>query len=347
LTSTITCRATSVRLRTNRVNDKLLVTLEDIREAQTRLCGVTVRTELIQALLPADATESGGRKLYLKPENLQPIGAFKLRGAYNKIASLSPEERSRGVITYSSGNHGQGVAYAARALGAKAVIVMPNNAPAIKREAAASMGAEILLVGPGSLDRQRKAEELAARHGYVIVPPFNDEKIIAGQGTMALEILEDLPEVETVLVPVGGGGMLSGVATAIKLSKPTVKVIGLEPELAADAQASLRAGKIVQSTAEQTSRTIADGLRTQSIGPINFEHIRQYVDDIVTVSEDEIRQATRWLATNPKTVAEPSGAVAVAGFLFHPQQLPKTAINVAIISGGNIDPDMLEEITSM
>jgi threonine dehydratase len=308
------------------------------------LHGVTVRTELIQSSLGEDADGSESRRLYLKPENLQPIGAFKLRGAYNKIASLSPEERGRGVITYSSGNHGQGVAYAARALGVKAVIVMPNNAPALKREAAGSMGAEIVLVGPGSLERQTKAEELAAQHGYVIVPPFNDEKIIAGQGTMGLEILEDLPGVETVLVPVGGGGMLSGVATAIKLSKPSTKIIGVEPELAADAQASFRAGKIVESTAEQTSRTIADGLRTQSLGAITFEHIQQYVDDILTVSEDEIRQAVRWLAGNPKTVAEPSGAVAVAGFLFHQEELPKTKLNVAIISGGNIDPQMLQEI---
>jgi len=304
---------------------------------------VTVRTGLIQSLLGEDAGLDG-RKLYLKPENLQPIGAFKLRGAYNKIASLSAEERNRGVITYSSGNHGQGVAYAARALGAKAVIVMPSNAPAIKREAAAAMGAEIVLVGPSSRERQTRAEELAARHGYVIVPPFNDEKIIAGQGTMGLEILEELPGVETVLVPVGGGGMLSGVATAIKLSKPGAKVIGVEPEVAADAQASLRAGKIMQSAAEQASQTIADGLRTQSIGTINFEHMRRYVDDIVTVSEDEILQATRWLATNPRTVAEPSGAVAVAGFLFHQEQLPRTVMNVAIISGGNIDPQMLQEI---
>jgi len=307
------------------------------------LHGVTVRTELIQASM-GETAGPDSRKLYLKPENLQPIGAFKLRGAYNKIASLSPEERGRGVITYSSGNHGQGVAYAARALGAKAVIVMPNNAPALKREAAAAMGAEIVLVGPGSLERQTKAEELAAQRGYVIVPPFNDEKIIAGQGTMGLEILEDLPDVETVLVPVGGGGMLSGVATAIKLSKPSTKIIGVEPELAADAQASFRAGKIVESTAEQTSRTIADGLRTQSLGAITFKHIQQYVDDILTVSEDEIRQAVRWLAGNPKTVAEPSGAVAVAGFLFHQDQLPKTNVNVAIISGGNIDPQMLQEI---
>ena len=321
-----------------------MVTLNDIREAQARLRGVAVRTELIETSLGEYAAGPDGRKLYLKPENLQPIGAFKLRGAYNKIASLSPEDRSRGVITYSSGNHGQGVAYAARALGTKAVVVMPDNTPAIKRDAVASLGAEIVVVGPGSLERQAKAEELAERHGYVIVPPFNDEKIIAGQGTMGLEILEDLPEVETVLMPVGGGGMLSGVATAIKLSKRSAKVIGVEPDLAADAQASLRAGKIVESTAEQATRTIADGLRTQSLGRITFEHIQRYVDDIVTVSEDEIRQATRWLATNPKTVAEPSGAVAVAGFLFHREQLPRTTMNVAIISGGNVDPRLLEEI---
>jgi threonine dehydratase len=324
-----------------------MIALEDIREAQARLRGVSVRTELIQWPQNEDEGDAGSsrRRLYLKPENLQPIGAFKLRGAYNKIASLSPEERSRGVITYSSGNHGQGVAYAARALGARAVIVMPSNAPAVKRDAAASMKAEIVLVGPGSLERQAKAEELAAQHGYIIVPPFNDEKIIAGQGTIGLEILEELPTVETVLVPVGGGGMISGVATAIKLSKPSAKVIGVEPELAADAQASLRAGEIVESTAEQTSRTIADGLRTQSVGAITLEHIQRYVDDIVTVSEDEIRQAMRRLAANPRTVAEPSGAVAVAAFLFHRDQLPRTTVNVAVISGGNIDPQMLLEIT--
>jgi threonine dehydratase len=316
-----------------------MVSLEEINEAQARLLGITARTRLIEFDLP----ESAARRLFLKPENQQPIGAFKLRGAYNKIASLSQEDRKRGVISYSSGNHAQGVAYAARALGVKAVIVMPENAPAIKREATAALGAEIVIVGPGSAERQLKAEELAAQRGYVIVPPYNDEQIIAGQGTMGLEILEDLPEVETVLAPVGGGGMISGVAAAIKLSKPGIKVIGVEPLLAADAQASLRSGKIVQFPAEQVSRTVADGLRTQSIGPINFEHIRRYVDDIVTVTEDEIREAVRLLAANPKTVAEPSGAVAVAGFLFHRDQLPKTKLNVAIISGGNIDPKMLEE----
>jgi threonine dehydratase len=323
-----------------------IVTLNDIREAQARLRGITVRTELVESYLHQRTAQPESRRLFLKPENLQPIGAFKLRGAYNKIASLSPEERGRGVVTYSSGNHGQGVAYAARALGLKAVIVMPDNAPALKREAAAAMGAEIIVVGPGSLERQNRAEELAAQHGYVIVPPFNDEQIIAGQGTIGLEILEDMPEVETVLVPVGGGGMASGVATAIKLSKPSAKIIGVEPAFAADAQASLRSGKLVEFTAEDTSRTIADGLRTQSLGAIPFEHIRRYVDDILTVSESEIREAVRLLATNPKTMAEPSGAVAVAGFLFHKDQLPKTTMNVAVISGGNIDPRVLQEINS-
>jgi len=202
------------------------------------------------------------------------------------------------------------------------------------------------LVGPGSDERRAKAEELAAQHGYVIVPPYNDEKIIAGQGTIGLEMLDDLPEVEAVFAPVGGGGLISGVATAIKLTNPVVKIIGVEPELAADAQASLRSGKIVQLPAEQVSRTIADGLRTQSIGDINFAHMQKFVDDIVTVSEDEIRHAMKLLAANPATIAEPSGAVAFAGFLFRRDQLPETNLNVAIISGGNIEPAMLEELRS-
>ena len=317
-----------------------MITLADLRSAESRLQSITVRTKLIPFPLCAEDP----RRLLLKPENQQPIGAFKLRGAYNKIAALSESDRQKGVISYSSGNHAQGVAYAARALNVKAIIVMPNNAPAIKREATAKLGAEIVLVGPGSDERKAKAEELAAHHGYAIVPPYNDEKIIAGQGTIGLEILEDFPTVETVLSPVGGGGLISGVAAAIKLTNPKVKVIGVEPELAADAQASLRSGKIVQFPAEQVSRTIADGLRTQSIGPINFEHVRAYVDDIITVTEDEIRQAMKYLAANPATVAEPSGAVATAGFIFHADALPKTKQNVAIISGGNIEPQMLEEL---
>ena len=286
-------------------------------------------------------------QLWAKPENLQPIGAFKLRGAYNKIAALPEAERSRGVISYSSGNHAQGVAYAARALGLKAVIVMPSNAPKIKREGTAALGAEIVTVGPGSEERQIKAEELAAAHGYAMVPPYNDEFIIAGQGTMGLEILEDLPDVETVLVPVGGGGMISGIAAALKQgAQHKVNVIGVEPEFAADARDSFRSGHLVRWTAEQITRTLADGLRTQSLGDITFAHIQRFVDDIVTVSEDEIREAVRRLSVNPKLAAEPSGAVAVAAFLFHRAELPQTTKNVAVVSGGNIDPALKAEICS-
>jgi threonine ammonia-lyase medium form len=323
-----------------------MVSLRHILEAQARLRGIAVHTPLIEFPVHQN-DEADCRRLYLKAENLQPIGAFKLRGAYNKIASLSEQERRRGIITYSSGNHGQGVAYAARALGVKAIVTMPTTAPAIKLQATAALGAEIILAGTNGVERQRKAEELAAEHGYVIVPPFNDEKIIAGQATLGLEILEDLPEVETVLVPIGGGGLISGVATAIKLSNPQVKVIGVEPRVGADAQASLRSGKIVQFPSEQVTQTIADGLRAQFIGDINFEHIRRYVDDIVTVSEDEIREATRRLAENPRTVAEPSGAVAVAAFLFHERELPASNTTVAIVSGGNVDPQMLAEICAL
>jgi threonine dehydratase len=320
-----------------RTRSTTIVSLADIYEARSRLEGITVRTPLIPL-------EYDGRTLYLKPENLQPIGAFKLRGAYNKIASLTDDERARGVITYSSGNHAQGVAYAARALGTKAVIVMPGNAPEIKREATAALGAEIVIVGPSGVERQVKAEELAAQHGYVIVPPYDDEKIIAGQGTAGLEILEDLPDVELVLVPVGGGGLISGISTAIKLVKPGTKVIGGEPEVAGDAQASLRAGHVVKFPAEEVLSTCADGLRAQYIGTMTFDHIRRYVDDIVTVSEDEIMQAVRVLAANPKTVAEPSGAVASAAFLFHPERLPASNVTVAVISGGNIDPALLHRV---
>jgi len=322
-----------------------MVTLEDIRRAQVRLREVAVRTSLIESHVH-QAAAADHRRLFLKPENQQPIGAFKLRGAFNKVAALAEEERQRGVITYSSGNHAQGVAYAARAKGVKCVVVMPNNAPVTKLEATRALGAEIVMVGPGSVERQTKAEELAQQHGYAIIPPYNDEAIIAGQGTIGLEILEDLPEVECVLAPVSGSGLLSGIATAIKLSKHSVKVIGVEPGLAPDAQTSFREGKIVEFPAEQVSRTIADGLRTQSVGAINFEHIQAYVDDIITVTEEEILEATRLLASNPKTVAEPSGAVATAGFLFHRDQLPQTKMNVAVISGGNIEPELLARIRS-
>lgn len=319
------------------MNDTKTITLDDIRQARARLDGITVRTPLL-------SLNYQGSTLYLKPENLQPIGAFKLRGAYNKIASLAPAERARGVITYSSGNHAQGVAYAARALDTKAVIVMPRNAPAIKREATAALGAEIVFVGPSGVERQIKAEELAAEHGYVIIPPYDDEKIIAGQGTAGLEIIEDLPDVELVLVPIGGGGLISGISTAIKLSRPETKIVGVEPELAGDAQASFRAGEIMKFPAERVLQTCADGLRSQYVGTITFEHIRHYVDDVVTVTEDEIMDAVRILAENPKSVAEPSGAVATAAWLFHRDALPFSNCTLAVISGGNIDPDVLRRV---
>lgn len=314
-----------------------MISLSDIHVARERLAGVAVRTPLIPL-------EHNGNTLHLKPENLQPIGAFKIRGAYNKIASLTPEERARGVIAYSSGNHAQGVAYAARALNSKAVIVMPRVAPAVKREATEALGAEVVYVGPSGVERMAKAEELAAKHGYTMIPPYDDEQIIAGQGTLGLEIIEDLPEVDLVLVPVGGGGVISGIATAVKSLKPHVKVIGVEPELAADAQASLRAGEIVKLPAEQVASTSADGLRAMYVGNITFDYIKRYVDNIVTVSEAEISEAVQILARNPKTVAEPSGAAASAAWLFHRDSLPPSKIAVALITGGNIDPELLERM---
>ena len=313
-----------------------LVTLNEIRAAAERIRGVAFRTPLI----PHPKVEG----LYFKAENLQPIGAFKIRGAYNKIAALPAGERARGVITYSSGNHAQAVAYAARAFGVKAVIVMPNNAPPVKQAGTRALGAEIVFVGPASSERLAKAEELSAKHGYVIVAPYDDPAIVAGQGTLGIEIVEDLPDVELVLAPVSGGGLLSGTATAVKLSRPNVKVVGVEPALAADAQESFRSGKLVEWPAEKTTRTLCDGLRTQSLGQINFEHVRKFVDDIVTVSEDEVRSAIRELATEVHIVAEPSGAVPYAAWRFHQQELPAAKKTVCVISGGNIDPALLRDV---
>ncbi|MFZ0795905.1 MAG: threonine/serine dehydratase [Candidatus Korobacteraceae bacterium] len=327
-----------------------MVTLQDITRAQQRLRGIAVRTPLIEYFPPAQTADTGFAddaardRLWLKPENLQPVGSFKLRGAYNKIASLTDKERQRGVISYSSGNHAQGVAYAARALGVKAVIVMPRNAPTLKVDSTAALGAEIVTVGPASTERLQKAEELARQHGYVIVPPYNDEQIIAGQGTAGLEILEDCPDVDLVLVPSGGGGLISGISAALKLSGSHAKIVGVEPELANDAQQSFRKGAIVELPAERVSSTLADGLRTQSIGPINFEHIRRYVDDIITVTEDEIRSAMRRMVSNARIVAEPSGAVTFAAWLFHVEELPESKNTVAVVSGGNVDPHLLAQV---
>jgi threonine dehydratase len=322
------------------VADAELVTAAQFAEARERLHGAVLHTPLVRLTSVTDAVA------YLKPESLQPIVSFKLRGAYNAVAQLSEAARRRGVITYSSGNHGQGVAYAARAFGIPAVIVMPSNAPQIKRDATTALGAQIVDVGPASSERRERAEALAAEHGYAIIPPYDDPAIIAGQGTCGLEILADCPDVDLVLAPVGGGGLLSGVAAAIRQQRPECHIVGVEPELAGDAAASLRQGRIVQYTAEQTTRTIADGLRTQSLGTLNFAHIQRYVERVITVSEHEIEQAMQRIAWDARLIAEPSGAVATAAMLFHRQELPPHRTAVAIISGGNAEPATLLTVLS-
>ena len=316
-----------------------LVSIEAIRAAAKRIASVAVKTPLVRAPFPGVAGE-----IWLKAESLQPIGSFKLRGAANKILQLTPDEIARGVITYSSGNHAQGVAYAAREVGAKAVIVMPSNAPAIKRAATLALGAEVVDVGVASSERLAMAEKLVREHGYVVVPPYDDEQIIAGQATCGLEIVEAIPDVDLVLSPVSGGGLLSGIATAVKLLNPKAKVFGVEPELAGDTAESFRTGKIVTWEAERTSRTIADGLRTQSVGVRNFAHIQAYVDGIITVTEAEIRAAMRAIVATARLVPEPSGAVTTAALLFHAAELPPYRKAVAVVSGGNVDPKLLAEV---
>ena len=334
-----------------------LITLADIHAARTRISPAAIRTPLVR-LTRARLRMAGFPELsesapdiYFKDESAQPIGSFKIRGAYNRIAQLSPDELRRGVITYSSGNHAQGVAYAARALGSKAVIVMPSNAPQIKRDATLALGAEIVTVGPSSAERRLRAEELAAAHGYTIVPPYDDPAIIAGQATCGLEILEQLPNVDLILSPVSGGGLLSGVATAIKLSSEAAgqtppQVWGCEPELAADAAESFRTRTLTEWPAADTSRTLCDGLRTQSLGTLNFEHILRFVDGILTITEAEIRTATRLILDATKLTAEPSGAITLAAALFHAHQLPRARKVVAILSGGNLDPALRIELLS-
>ncbi|HZL25872.1 MAG TPA: threonine/serine dehydratase [Acidobacteriaceae bacterium] len=352
-----------------------LITLADILTAQTRIASTAVRTPLVRLSRArlrmagfADLADNAP-DIYLKDESAQPIGSFKLRGAYNKIAQLTPEQLKRGVITYSSGNHAQGVAYAARALGSKAVIVMPDNAPQIKRDATAALGAEIVTVGPASTDRRLKAEELEALHGYTMVPPYDDDAIIAGQATCGLEILEQLPNADLILSPVSGGGLLSGVATAVKLGAHATQnagvthlrdgaivakvgshnangpqVWGCEPDLSADAKESFDTRTLVEWPAAKTSRTLADGLRTQSLGERNFAHVMQFVDGIVAVSEEEIRTALRVILTATALTAEPSGAVTLAAALFHAHELPRATKIVAILSGGNLDPALRAEL---
>jgi threonine dehydratase len=310
------------------------VTIDEVYAARERIRDVAVLTPLVAAIglaVPA------GNELRLKAENFQRTWSFKLRGAYNAVASLSVDERSRGVITYSSGNHGQAVACAASLLGIPAVIVMPEDAIPIKVKMTRDFGAEVVFAGHTSLDRQQRAMDLIEAHGYVVIPPFDDRPIIAGQGTAGLEIVEQWPEVEAVVVPVGGGGLVSGVATAVKAVRPDVRVIGVEPEGAADARDSWTSGTI---STWASVETVADGLRTSRVGELNFATMRELVDDIVTVTDEEILTTVRTLVNGAKLVAEPSGAVAPAAVLTGKIGIRDARV-AAIISGGNIDPARL------
>ena len=332
-----------------------LVSLDEIGTAAKRLRGVAVRTPLI----PFTGQAKGASTLLIKPESLQPTGAFKLRGAYNAVYAVTRDLDScvlpDGVVAHSSGNHGFAVAYAARLLGISAAIVVPENAPAVKTDAIESTGAELVRVEPTLAARIAATEEIARVRRFHPVAPFDDRDVIAGQGTVGLEIAEDLtagPEQRppaAVLVPVSGGGLISGIAVAVKALLPGTRVIGVEPELAADARDSLRAGTRVAWTAAQTSRTRADALRVEQVGELTFPHIQAYVDDIVTVTEDEMLDAIRRLARQARLVAEPGGAAAVAAALYRDAaELGVTAAAdqpvVAVLSGGNVDPTLLAEL---
>jgi len=309
-----------------------LICLEDVREAAARIAPYVRETPLVAM------TPSG---LWLKAESLQPIGAFKMRGAFNALLSLSESERARGVVAHSSGNHAQAVACAAHALGIEAAIVIPENAPDLKIEATRRWGAEVHLVPFNATARVEKTRELIETHGYIEIPPFDHPAILAGTGTIALEVLRQLSEVETIYVPISGGGLIGGIAAAAKQTNRAIRIVGVEPEQANDAQQSFREGRVVSLPPEQTGRTIADGLRVSHVGNIPFANIRAYVDDIVTVSEDEIRAAMRAIAAQARLIAEPSGAVAPAAALKCSGDLSKA---VAILSGGNVEPKFYAEI---
>jgi threonine dehydratase len=306
-----------------------LVSLDEIRAAAERIAGLVVRTPL----LPCPWAED----LWLKPESLQPIGAFKLRGATNALHCLSAEQRAVGVVTHSSGNHGQALAYAGRALGVPVTVVMPDVSNPIKIEATRDFGAEVVLVPQA--DRETVAHRLRHERGLTLVPPYDHPDIIAGQGTVGLEIMADLNSVDVVVVPVGGGGLASGVATAVKALAPSVAVIGVEPVEAADAAESLAAGEVRVWPTERPLGTIADGLRTP-LSELTYAHLSKHLDGIVTVTDDEIRAAMDVLARKGRLVAEPSGAATTAAVLHRRDQLP-AGRTVAIVSGGNVDPALL------
>jgi threonine dehydratase len=317
-----------------------LVTLDEIRAARERIRPAARYTPLIDVPWPGTQAlhaDQAPPSLWLKAESLQPMGAFKIRGAFNMISQLPKESLERGVITYSSGNHGQAVALAAKTVGAPAVIVMPTTAPQVKVEGCKGYGAEVIMEGSTSLDRQRRAEQEAQARGLTIVPPFDHRQIIIGQGTMGLEILEQCPDVGTVFVPAGGGGMASGVAAAIKLSKPSVRVVAVEPEGAPKMTKSLEAGHPITLP---FSKSIADGLMNLRPGDLTFAHIRAFVDEVVTVSEGAIATTVAWLFRNSRLVAEPSGAVTTAAVTLGLGHVdPSNGAVVAVVSGGNVAPE--------
>jgi threonine dehydratase len=320
------------------------VSVNNVLGARERIRNEVHRTPLIR--LPV----RGVPDLYAKAENLQRTGSFKLRGAYNFLASLPADVRARGVVAQSSGNHAQGVACAAFLLGVPATIVIPEGAPAIKVERTRSWGARIVRCGNSAREREETAAREAEAQDLTIVPPFDHPLTIAGQGTVALELLEQLPEVSNVLVPVGGGGLISGIALTIKALRPETQVIGVEPELAADAAASLQQGKRVRWDAGLVNRTIADGVRTQEIGELNFELMRQHVDGMVSVSESSIRDAVRWYALEAKLVVEPTGGITLAAW--RALQAGGGAVQLRpgptalIVSGGNVDPGLFASLVT-
>jgi threonine dehydratase len=313
-----------------------LLTLESLRAAARGLEGVTVRTPLLA--VPAIST-SHGDPVAVKCEHLQPAGAFKIRGAYTALSRLSPERRAHGVITYSSGNHGQAVALAARLLGVRAVVVMPERAPMIKVEGVRQQGAEVLIAGNSSAERYDKARSIAEERGLVMIPPFESLDVIAGQATCGLEILEEWPEVETIVVPVGGGGLIAGIASAVAALKPSVRVIGVEPVGAPKLARALEAGRPVRLDHTQS---IADGLLPLSIGELPFAMIAGIVSQSVQVSEEEIADGVRFLHQDLQLSVEPSGAVTTAALLA--DRVRPTGPTVAIISGGNVDPELFARL---
>ena len=309
--------------------------LEDFVKAKEKLSKVLLETHLIHS--PIFSKESGN-VVYIKPENLQKTGSFKIRGAYNKISNLTEEEKKRGVIASSAGNHAQGVAYGARELGIKAVIVMPKSTPLIKVESTKQYGAEVVLYGDVYDDAYKKAKELEEKESYVFVHPFNDEDVLDGQGTIALEILNELPETDIILVPIGGGGLISGIACAAKLIKPDIKVIGVEPEGAASAREAIKENKVVEL---KEANTIADGTAVKRIGDLNFEYIKKYVDEIITVSDYELMEAFLLLVEKHKIIAENSGILSIAATKKLKEKNKKV---VSVISGGNIDVLMISSM---